>query len=246
MRLRLRQFELRANTAAGSFGVTLPFAPGLVVLRADNSSGKSTCLQGIVYALGLEGMLSPSRAIPLPHVATSSLTDESDGRELGVLESYVMLEFENEAGQIATVRRYARHRAIDTQLITVWDGPVLTAPTKKVRESAYFVRRPGAAQREAGFHHWLADFVGWELPEVALYDGRTSPLYLETIFPLFFVEQKRGWAGIQAQIPTYLRIRDVGRRNVEFVLALSGGDLVAERQLLQERSRRSASSGRTQ
>ncbi len=77
--------------------MTLPFAPGLVVLRADNSSGKSTCLQGIVYALGLEGMLSASRAIPLPHVATSSLTDEADGRELGVLESYVMLEFENEA-----------------------------------------------------------------------------------------------------------------------------------------------------
>ncbi len=235
MRLRLRQFELRANTSAGPFGVTLPFDPGLVVLRADNSSGKSTCLQGIVYALGLEGMLSASRAVPLPHVATSSLTDEAHGRELGVLESYVMLEFENEAGQIATVRRYAKHGAIDAQLITVWDGPVLTAPADRVRESAYFVRRPGAAQREAGFHHWLADFVGWELPEVARYDGGTSPLYLETIFPLFFVEQKRGWAGIQAQTPTYLRIRDVGRRNVEFVLALSGGDLVAERQLLQEK-----------
>lgn len=235
MRLRLRQFELRANTSAGPFGVRLPFRPGLVVLRADNSSGKSTCLQGIVYALGLEGMLSASRAIPLPHVATSSLTDAEDGRELGVLESYVMLEFENEAGQIATVRRYAKHGAIDTQLITVWDGPVLTAPTDMMRESAYFVRRPGSAQREAGFHHWLANFVGWQLPEVARYDGTMSPLYLETIFPLFFVEQKRGWAGIQAQTPTYLRIRDVGRRNVEFVLALSGGDLAAQRQLLQEK-----------
>ena len=235
MRLRLRQFELRANTSAGPFGVRLPFRPGLVVIRADNSSGKSTCLQGIVYALGLEGMLSASRAIPLPHVATSSLTDEENGRELGVLESYVMLEFENEAGQIATVRRYAKHGAIDTQLITVWNGPVLTAPTDRMRESSYFVRRPGSAQREAGFHHWLADFVGWELPEVARYDGTMSPLYLETIFPLFFVEQKRGWAGIQAQTPTYLRIRDVGRRNVEFVLALSGGDLAAQRELLQEK-----------
>ena len=214
--------------------MTLPFAPGLVVLRADNSSGKSTCLQGIVYALGLEGMLSASRAIPLPHVATSSLTDE-DGREVGVLESYVMLEFENEAGQIATVRRYAKHGSIDTQLITVWDSPALTAPTDRMRERPYFVRRPGSAQREAGFHYWLADFIGWELPEVARYDGSMSPLYLETIFPLFLVEQKRGWAGIQAQTPTYLRIRDVGRRNVEFVLALSGGDLVAERQVLQER-----------
>lgn len=235
MRLRLRQFELRAMTAAGPFGVRLPFDPGLVVLRADNSTGKSTCLQGIIYALGLEGMLNASRAIPLPHVATYSLTDEEDGRELGVLESYVMLEFENEAGQIATVRRYAKHRDIDTQLVTVWDAPMLSSPPPLAREKGYFVRRPGAAQREAGFHRWLAEFVGWVLPEVPRYDGTLSPLYLETIFPLFFVEQKHGWAGIQAQTPTYLRIRDVGRRNVEFVLALSGGDLAAQRQLLQER-----------
>ena len=99
MRLRLRQFELWVNTAAGPFGVSLPFSPGLVVLRGDNSSGKSTSLQGIVYALGLEGMLSPSRAVPLPHVATASLTDEVGGRELDVLESHVTLEFENEAGE---------------------------------------------------------------------------------------------------------------------------------------------------
>jgi hypothetical protein len=235
MRLRLRQFDLRVNTPDGPFGVSLPFSSGLVVLRADNSSGKSTCLQGIIYALGLEGMLSASRAIPLPHVATSSLTDEADGRELPVLESYVMLEFENEAGKVATARRYARHGSVDTSLITVWDGPVLTGNVRALRESAYFVRRPGAAQREAGFHHWLTQFVGWQLPEVPRFDGTMSPLYLETIFPLFFVEQKRGWGGIHAQTPTYLRIRDAGRRSAEFVLALSSGDLAARRQLLQER-----------
>jgi hypothetical protein len=235
MRLRLRQFEFRAATVDGPFGVSLPLSPGLVVLRGDNSSGKSTCLQGIVYALGLEGMLSASRAIPLPHVATAWLTDEAMGREPVVLESHVTLEFENEAGQIATVRRYAKHSSVDTQLVTVWDGPVLTEQRSGLRQSAYFVRRPGAAQREAGFHHWLADFVGWQLPEVARFDGTTSPLYLETIFPLFFVEQKRGWSGIQALTPTYLRIRDVGRRNVEFVLALSGGDVAAERQILREK-----------
>jgi hypothetical protein len=235
MRLRLRQFELRAKTVEGSFGVSLPFSPGLVVLRGDNSSGKSTSLQGILYALGLEGMLSPSRAVPLPHVATASLSDESGGRELVVLESYVTLEFENEAGRIATVRRYAKHASIDTQLITVWDGPVLTSHVGGLHETAYFVRRPGSAQRAAGFHHWLTGFVGWQLPEVVRYDGDTCPLYLETIFPLFFVEQKRGWAGVQAQTPTYFRIRDVGRRNVEFVLNLSGGDVAAQRQALRER-----------
>jgi hypothetical protein len=168
-------------------------------------------------------------------VATASLTDEAGGRELDVLESHVDVEIENQNGQIATIRRYAKHASIDTQLVTVWDGPVLTEHLTGLGSRAYFVRRPGSAQREAGFHHWLAEFVGWELPEVVHYDGSTSPLYLETIFPLFFVEQKRGWAGLQAQTPTYLRIRDVGRRNVEFVLSLSGADVVAERQLLAEK-----------
>lgn len=216
----------------GELCVVGGLVPSLLI---DQQISKSTCLQGIIYALGLEGMLNASRAIPLPHVATASLTDESDGRELGVLESYVMLEFENDAGQVATVRRYAKHGDIDTQLITVWEAPMLSSPTKAAQERAYFVRRPGAAQRQAGFHRWFAEFLGWVLPEVPRYDGTLSPLYLETIFPLLFVEQKHGWAGIQAQTPTYLRIRDVGRRNVEFVLALSGGDLATQRQLLQER-----------
>jgi hypothetical protein len=144
MRLRLRQFELRAMTSAGPFGIRLPFDPGLVVLRADNTSGKSTCLQGIIYALGLEGMLSASHAIPLPHVATSSLTDEDFGRELGVLESHVMLEFENEAGQVATVRRYVKHGDIDTGLITVWDGPMLSSLTCAPTQAG-LARRSGRA-----------------------------------------------------------------------------------------------------
>jgi len=236
MRLRLRHFAFRATTVEGPFGVDLALSPGLVVLRGDNTSGKSTCLQGMIYALGLEGMLSPSRAVPLPHVAVASLTDDSTGRELDVLESFVMLEFENEAGDVATVRRHAKHASLDTGLVTVWDGPALAGNGDGLRETAFFVRRPGAAQREAGFHHWLAEFVGWDLPEVPRFDGDVVPLYLETIFPLFFVEQKRGWAGIQAQTPTYLRIRDVGRRNVEFVLKLAGAEVAAQREALRQKN----------
>lgn len=235
MSLRLRQFELRAVTPQGTFGVSIPLPPGLVVLRADNSSGKSTCLQGILYALGLEGMLSASHDVPMPHVVTDSLTDAESGQELPVLESFVAVEFENGRGEISTARRYARHSSVDRSLITVWDGPALTGSATVLRERSFFVRRPGAAQREAGFHHWFAKFLGWELPSVPRYDGKTSPLYLETVFPLFYVEQKRGWSGVQAQTPTHFRIRDVAQRNVEFVLALSGGEVAAERLRLAER-----------
>ena len=78
----------------------------------------------------------------------------------------------------------------------------------------------GAATRESGFHSFLTQFIGWQLPLVARYDGTDSPLYLEAIFPMLFVEQKRGWSTIQGPFPTYLRIQDVARRVMEFLLDL--------------------------
>jgi hypothetical protein len=57
--LRIRHIRLRVQTESGLFGTDIPLKPGLNVLWADNTRGKSTCLQGLLYALGLERMLSP-------------------------------------------------------------------------------------------------------------------------------------------------------------------------------------------
>jgi sugar-specific transcriptional regulator TrmB len=93
-------------------------------------------------------------------------------------------------------------------------------PGENHRQQDYFVSDPGAAQREAGFHRMLAEYIGWQLPPVRRYDGTETILYLETIFPLLYVEQKAGWSSIPAAFPTYFQIRDAGRRAVEFILAL--------------------------
>ena len=53
---------------------------------------------------------------------------------------------------------------------------------------------PGAAQREAGFHRYLAEFMGWQLPRARRFDGSETMLYLETVFPLLYIEQKAGWS----------------------------------------------------
>ena len=45
------------ETSSGPFGADIPFSTGLNVLWADNTKGKSTSLQGLLYALGLERML---------------------------------------------------------------------------------------------------------------------------------------------------------------------------------------------
>ncbi|MFF0745171.1 hypothetical protein ACFYVL_32695 [Streptomyces sp. NPDC004111] len=64
-------------------------------------------------------------------------------------------------------------------------------------------------------------------------DGSEGNLYLECLFPYFFVEQKHGWSGVQARIPTYLGIQDVSKRSAEFILALDAMDMVLESQRIE-------------
>ena len=49
-------------------------------------------------------------------------------------------------------------------------------------------------------------------------------MYLETLWPLFFVEQKRGWSTTQGPFPTFFGIQDLSRRVMEFVLRLDIGE----------------------
>jgi hypothetical protein len=209
---------MRAMTSKGLYGVDIPFGPGLTVIWADNTKGKSTCMQGMLYALGLERMLSPRREVPLPHAMTKYL--ETDGKEKhSILESGVSLEISNGAGQIVTVHRPIKSSR-DNRLISVDFGPMLTDDATAAQRKNFFVSDPGAASREDGFHYFLEDFIGWKLPMVRRYDSPDGKLYLETVFPLFWVEQKAGWSSIPAAIPTYLRIREVHKRAVEFIMDL--------------------------
>ncbi|MGW8883053.1 AAA family ATPase [Streptomyces sp. NPDC055749] len=229
--LKIRRLSLNVRTSGPTCGTDLEFGPGLNILRADNSSGKSTCLQSIIYALGLEGMMSPSRDIPLPHAMTDRV--EVDGQEFRVEKSSVSIEIENGQGEILTIGRPVKDDRFDKTLIRTRNGPTLSQPGVTYTQREYFVRRGGSAQREAGFHYELAKFLGWELPKVTRMDGSEGTLYLECLFPYFFVEQKHGWSGVQARIPTYLGIQDVSKRSAEFILALDAMDMVLESQRIE-------------
>lgn len=233
MNCRLQLLRLRASTPDGMYGADVRFETGLNVLWADNTMGKSTCIQGMIYVLGLERMLSPRREIPLPHAMTSYLTNDS-GKDIRVLQSDIWLELENASGVTITVHRPVLS-GFDDRLITVSHGPLLTEPGQPYREQKFFVRDPGAAQREDGFHHFLEQFFGWRLPTVRGYEKDEIKLYLETVFPMFWVEQKSGWSSIPAAIPSYFRIKEVHKRAVEFILALDAYDLELQRERLNER-----------
>ncbi|MCY7331782.1 MAG: hypothetical protein LH649_03795 [Pseudanabaena sp. CAN_BIN31] len=232
MSLQIRKLSIRVSTSSGLFGVDIPFAMGLCILHADNTSGKSTCLQSIVFALGLEGMLGPQRNIPLPPVVTDRL--EYEGKSYKVIESEVLLEISN-ASKTITVRRQIKGNQ-DINLITVWEDAILSHPNTSCVPRDYFVRLSGAASRERGFHYFLARFVGWELPKVANYEDVETPLYMETLFPFLFVEQKRGWSNLRNRFPSHLKIKDLSRRAFEFLFAMDVQGIATQKILLNQQS----------
>lgn len=227
-RLRIKTLRLFVLTSRGEVSRKIDFKSGLNILRADNTSGKTTALQGIIYALGLEGMLGPSQRIPLTYAMTERVN--VNGEDSAVIQSWVELQITNASNQTITVSRPVVDKTKDIHLVTV------TQPhSNNTRKVDYFVRRAGAAQNLAGFHRFLADFLGLSLPRVNRMDGSEGLLYLETLFPYFFVEQKHGWSGIQTRMPTYLGIRDVSKRSTEFLLGLEAFDRIVKSQRIRSK-----------
>ena len=233
--MRIRHLRLRVDTDHGLHGVDIPFADGLVVLWADNSMGKSTCLRAILVALGMEAMLSTRKLdIPLPQVMKTEL--ESANGIARVTESNIYLELENKSR-----KRIVAHRTIvgarNSDLITVSHGPALTEPEGSYPLQDFFVSRSGAATRETGFHYFLADFLGWNVPSVRTFENKEYPLYLQCIFPYLMVEQKRGWANLDPPLPSQFRIREAHKRSLEFLLDLDASKISRKRMKLLEEQR---------
>ncbi len=248
--LRIRHLYIHINTDKGVFGTKQNFADGLNVIRAENYAGKSQIVQSIMYALGMEGMQSPTHAVPLAHALTEYLDYSLSGEKqvAKVIDSMVSIEIENGKGNFLTVQRaIAGNR--NRHLMTVYEGRALTQKEGLSTARDYYVREGGAASNELGFHRKLTDFIGWELPMAPRFNEPECPLYLETIFPLLYVEQKLGWGRLPARYPTWLGIRDVGRRTVEFILGLDAYATAIERVAVDEeikRQRRDWSNVRTQ
>ncbi len=210
--LIIEQLEIVANTNKEKFSVTIPFRKGLNIIRAENSSGKSTCVNAIAYALGLEAILGPSRRRPFPKSLYDEIYDsKSDKSSYFVHSSFVSIKISNKEGETALLTRDIKGN--DQKVSVNMDH---------MASKDYFLGSAGtvgSAKSEKGFHHWLAEFLGWDLPNVVTFEGDERKLYLECVFPLFFIEQKRGWSEIQANTPNY-GIKGVKKAATEFCLGI--------------------------
>lgn len=225
-KLKINRLVIRTNTVNGVFGADLGFKAGLNIISAENSFGKSTCIQSIIYALGLEGTLGPSRNNPLKSALTTKLRDEND-KETAVILTKIYLEICNPEGRTITILRKSDDDS--SKIISVFEGSCEAINIKK--HTDYFLKDPGSAQRERGFHYFLNNFLSITQPEVIKYDGSKTQLYLESIFSVNYVEQTRGWGGILNVIPTYLGIKDLSQNIIEYTLNLDIREIRRKREV---------------
>lgn len=227
MTFRFLDIELSVTTATRSATYRVEFTDGLNVIQAQNSWGKSTLVQSLVYGLGLEGAFSASHLSPLGEAMTTVI--DLDGQREAIVQSAVTLTLENDRNETLRVRRFPRSLEYDANLIQTW----LARKSENVAESPrrdMFVRQGGSATHALGFHRELEVFIGLELPTVPGFGSDQVKLYLEVLLPLFYVEQKYGWSGLAPRVPTQFRIRSPYRRAAEFVLGLRTLDRLKQRE----------------
>lgn len=219
--LRINRLKITIITEKGKYGFDENFNSGLNIIASDdNTSGKSSLINGLYYALGFEQLIegSGTGSKTLSQAFTKNIKIEN-GEEVPVLESNVQLEISN-GKEVITIKRYAKHGFIKDNLIVVYFSNMNQMHEIMTKKEEMYVHMPGSAQNIKGFHKYLEEFLGLKLPIVAATNGGECKLYLQAIFGALFIEQKHGWSGFLNGVP-YLGVLDVKKRIVEYLLGLS-------------------------
>lgn len=229
----IRAIQLRIQTPRGPYGFFFLFSRRLTVIRGDNSSGKSTFFNSLLYSLGMEELVGGKGSQILPY-AVRDYFDDDEGK-IDVTSSEVMIEVESRTGDVVTLRRPISDEAKDSKLIEVDRNAVLTENRPFSASISTYLHDSGSAKREEGFYHFFERFLGLELPKVAATSGSEVKLYLQAIFAAHAVEQKRGWTDYIANIP-YYGIRDARTRVAEYILGLDVFETISIRNRLNAES----------
>lgn len=226
----IRAIKLRAITEKGDFGFCFDdFARNLTIIRGSNSSGKSTLINCLLYALGMEEIIGGKGERVLNYAVKDYC--EYEGERVNLAASEVLLEIENTVGEVITLRRAIHDETRSNKLVEVFNAEHLTSGAELGIAIPTYLHDSGGASKQEGFHRYLETFLGLDLPQVATTKGGETKLYLQTIFAALAVEQKRGWTDYIANIPFY-GIRDVRTSVVEYLLGLGVFETHAQRNRL--------------
>jgi len=214
----INSIRITAYTSEEPFYFEADFTTGLNIIRGDNAKGKSTLTQSILYVLGQEELLGGKNSSFVQSCLRKLIKDEND-KNIIVFGSSIELEVFN-GRDMVTLKRCSNVEGIDDRLIEVCYGGRLTNPSEAFRTEPMYVHDPGGASNQFyGFHKWLENYLGWNLPKVLSTGNKESRLYSQLIFPAFFIEQKVGWSNYLATIP-YFGVKEPKKRAIEFLLQL--------------------------
>jgi len=217
--LEIQRLKIIIKTTDGDFGFDNYFKKGLnFIASKDNTSGKSSIVHGIYYALGFEEIIGGGKGTKtLSYVYKDKIKDKND-KELPVLESEIQLQISN-GKESNTIRRRIKNENYQENLITVYFSTIDNMFKKTTRNKDMYVHLANAATLKDGFHYYLEKYLSLDLPMVPCSNNSENKLYLQLIFSSMFIEQKRGWADIMSGMPIY-HIYDARKRIVEFLIGL--------------------------
>ncbi|MFV0455630.1 MAG: hypothetical protein ACK5NQ_11675 [Pseudomonas sp.] len=227
----IKRLKIAIETTDGPFGFFAKFDRNLNIIRGRNSSGKSSIVHSILYALGMEELLGAQNADALTYVLKDHI--EYEGVEYLITRSMVIMELESH-GKTITVTRKIKEDGVNPKLVEIQECAALsegeTAPV-----IYRFLHDGGSAQIREGFYTYLEDFLGLKLPMVPHTNGKQVKLYLQYIFAAMVIEQKRGWTDYIANLP-YFGVKEARIKIVDFLVGTNVFEMDAKRARLDHES----------
>lgn len=216
-KLKLERFKIEISTTGPEYSFQCKFEDGLNIIRGDNSSGKSTLINSIMYALGMEELVGGQGVKSLPYALKDHVISP-EGVKIPIVSSFVYLEMANSLGKRIVLKRAIKSTAKNSKLIEIIQGPYLSEPGGAYIVESTYIHDKGSAQNvNAGYFRYMEDYLNISLPNVSSSAGGETKLYLQCIFSALIVEQKRGWTDYLANIP-YFAIREPKLKVIQYLL----------------------------
>lgn len=204
------------------FGRVLDFVSGLNLVVGDNTSGKTTLVECLFYALAMEELIEgkPCDKTLDKAVKSQFLYMEPDGNqhEWLVKESFVQIQLSNTNEETITVKRKIVSDDKQQNKMYVWHSPILDKMEHKdCREYYIHNRDDHNTEHNEGFYALLADFADLPIIPVPARNTDKTIFYMQTVFTASYIEQKRGWSDFFANIRSY-NIINPKQKLVEYLM----------------------------
>jgi hypothetical protein len=203
--IELKEISVYGLSSAGAFQGTLNLYPGLQVITAKNSYGKSLAATAIAWCLTVEPMFGISDNQPLcfPEAVRDRI-DFGDGVPRTVSSSGCSLLLKHNDGRLLKISRAIKGDCTVVEVEELASKKNMPGSNAEVvRLSKLSARAFTMSDGTGGFQHFFFEWLGWPRERVATFRG-SSDLYLENLAPLFDIDQAEGWTNVQAlQISRY-------------------------------------------